>query len=145
MSAEADRVFNLWGHIRPSEHLDGVWVAHCLDVDVVTQGHSPDHAFRMLLEAVAMVIEDDLNRNFEPLTRRAPEELWTRVWEIANDVNAQRLPLTEGLSAPDAARYEIVFQFVMPFRRVRVEENAPPARPELAIARTVQRDSHPTC
>lgn len=35
------------------------WVAHCLTLDVVTQGDSVAHAFDMLQEAVQIVVDDD--------------------------------------------------------------------------------------
>jgi predicted RNase H-like HicB family nuclease len=47
------------------------WVALCLELDVVTQGDSEEHARAMLEEAVAVHIEevaaDDLDLLFQPI------------------------------------------------------------------------------
>jgi hypothetical protein len=80
----ANRQFNLWALVQPAEDMPGQWVAHCLDLDVVTYGTSPKHAFEMVCDAAKIVLLDDLNRNHEPLLRRAPDELWRPLWEIAN-------------------------------------------------------------
>ena len=62
--------------VNPSE-IPGQWVAHCLNLDVVTQGDSVQHAFAMAEEAVRLVIEDDLSHGLDPLERpKAPEDKW---------------------------------------------------------------------
>ena len=56
----------------------GEWVSHCLDFDVVTQGTSVIHAFKMLHEACGLVVESDLRRELDPRLRAAPEDDWNR-------------------------------------------------------------------
>ena len=70
------RQYNFWVVFHPSPDLAGIWVAHCLDVDVVTQGAGIMHAYSMVMEAVYMVLVDDLNRGADPLRRRAPQKYW---------------------------------------------------------------------
>ena len=63
--------------IRPAPDVPGQWVAHCLNWDVVTQGSSPEHAARMVGEAVLLTIDSDLEDGFDPGKRPvAPPELW---------------------------------------------------------------------
>lgn len=75
--------------VNPSE-IAGQWVAHCLNLDVVTQGDSVQHAFAMVEEAVRLVIEDDLAQGLDPLERpQAPEDRW----QVANSVLKSGHPL----------------------------------------------------
>lgn len=68
---------NLWVLVTRSKELPDQWVAHCLDLDVVTQGNSIEHAFEMSVEAVQMLIDDDIEHGLNPFTRSpAPEEEW---------------------------------------------------------------------
>jgi hypothetical protein len=76
------RVLNLWVVVRPAEDLPDQWVAHCLDLDVVTQGTSFQHAMKMVFEACSMVVADDIVAGRDPSYRRAPENFWTELYEI---------------------------------------------------------------
>jgi predicted RNase H-like HicB family nuclease len=63
--------------VTPSEQVAGQWVAHCLNLDILTQGNSIEHAFEMAQEAILMAIEDDIAENQDPLGRQpAPKECW---------------------------------------------------------------------
>lgn len=48
-----------WVIFEPLAGIPGKWSAHCLDTDVVSQGTSLSHAFRMIVEAVEMILEED--------------------------------------------------------------------------------------
>ena len=76
------KVYDLWVMIEPAHDVPGQWVAHCLSLDVVTQGNSAKHAFQMVVEAVTMTLADDLCHDVDPLARRAPEEFWTELDEL---------------------------------------------------------------
>jgi hypothetical protein len=69
---------NLAVLVTPAEDLRGVWVAHCLNLDLVTQGNSIPHAIEMVREAILEVVRDDLARGLDPLGGRtaAPPEAW---------------------------------------------------------------------
>src|SRR5947209_3310903 len=69
----------VWIVVERAADLPDAWVAHCLDFDVVSQGNSPQHAIEMLREAVEMVVMDDLKRNADPRSRRAPEAYWVQL------------------------------------------------------------------
>lgn len=70
------RVHHLWVLFRPSTDVAGDWVAHCLDLDVVTQGRSLRHAVEMVLEAVVLTVEADVAAKLDPFRRgaRTPQE-----------------------------------------------------------------------
>lgn len=70
--------WNTWSLFRKSEDLPGVWVGHCLGLDVVSQGDSLEDAVQNLLEAIRLVVVDDCSRGVDPRQRpTAPEEDWT--------------------------------------------------------------------
>ena len=63
----------------PSGDIPGVWVGHCLEVDVVSQGTEetgPEGAFQSTLEATAITIELDRREGRDPFERQAPDEEW---------------------------------------------------------------------
>lgn len=54
-----------------------VWVGHCLDLDLISQGETAQQAEALLKEAMQMFIsEGELFTAEELQTRRAPEEYW---------------------------------------------------------------------
>ena len=81
------KTYNLWLTVRRAPDLPGQWLAHCLDLDVMTQGNSLAHAIEMAREAVRMVIEDDLDAGRDPLDRRAPEEDWTELYAVLDHLH----------------------------------------------------------
>lgn len=72
----------LWVQVQRAEDLPGVWLAHCLDLDVMSQGDSIPHAIEMIAEAVNMTLEHDLSTGRDPLDRRAPREFWDAFWAL---------------------------------------------------------------
>jgi predicted RNase H-like HicB family nuclease len=78
------RRYTLWVTVRRADDVPGEWVSHVLDLDVVTQGQSVQHALHMAREAAEMVILHDLNDSKDPLARgeTAPEECWSLLWRI---------------------------------------------------------------
>lgn len=75
---------NLWVLVTREEGLPG-WGAHVLDLDVVTQGDTLDHAVAMAEEAAAMTLADDLARGLDPLRRRAPPADWEALHQIQRE------------------------------------------------------------
>lgn len=68
---------DLWVLIRPSKDVSGQWVAHCLNLDLISQGSSPEHARDMIREAAASTLAYDLKAGRNPLEHRsASQELW---------------------------------------------------------------------
>ena len=79
------RRYNLWFLVRRAVDLPGQWTAHCLELDVVTQGESVEHAIRMLAEASVMTLADDLEHGRDPFDRRAPDEYWAELYRIVRE------------------------------------------------------------
>ena len=98
----AARVFNLWVLVKPSSDVQGEWVAHCLELDVVTQGRSIQHAFQMAAEAATMVVVDDLDAKCDPLDRRAPDQCWTDLWKLLK--SGKPVTLSEIEASPGRVR-----------------------------------------
>jgi predicted RNase H-like HicB family nuclease len=71
--------------IQRAADVPGQWVAHCLNVDVMSQGDSPLDARDSLLEAFQIVFEHEIDCGRNPLDRKAaPQEyfdLWNRVMQ----------------------------------------------------------------
>jgi predicted RNase H-like HicB family nuclease len=75
-------VFTSWVMVEPAEDIPGVWVGHCLDFDVISQGDSLQNAIDSVTEAVAMTVIDDVQNGLDPGERRAPSEFWERLAQI---------------------------------------------------------------
>jgi predicted RNase H-like HicB family nuclease len=74
--------YTAWVVLSPAGDVAGAWIAHALEFDVVTQGDSAEHAYRMAAEAVEMVLADDLSRGADPFARRASAEFWQPLLEL---------------------------------------------------------------
>jgi predicted RNase H-like HicB family nuclease len=85
------RVYTCWMLIEPAEDLDGLWVSHCLNFDVISQGDTPQEALASLREAVAMTVVDDLENGADPAERSAPTELWERLERVLRHGQAVKL------------------------------------------------------
>lgn len=98
--------------IYPSRQVSGQWVAHCLELDLVTQGNSEKHALEMMAEAVELVAEENVRNGLPPLVfRSAPVADWnllrsaepmniTRIlslrWEPSDEVTINPLVASAG-------------------------------------------------
>jgi len=75
-----DREETVWVIFEASKELPGVWTAHCLTFDIVTQGDSLERARAMVIEAIVMTVNDDLEEGRDPFDRKTvPEDEWDRV------------------------------------------------------------------
>lgn len=83
METMADkRVFSCWIVIEPAQDVKGLWVSHCLNFDVISQGEDPQSALEGLKEAIAMTVLDDLIAGLEPRERAAPLEDWQKLERV---------------------------------------------------------------
>jgi hypothetical protein len=56
---------------------DGVWIAHCLELDIVAEGKSADDAIRSLVSLCDLQINTALEEgDLESVFRAAPPEYW---------------------------------------------------------------------
>lgn len=87
MSARKSKVAAMLKHqlhavIFRADDLPGQWVAHCLELDIVTQGNSAKHAVEMLDDALRAVAQENMSHGREPFEfRSAPTEDWQRYRE----------------------------------------------------------------
>lgn len=117
------RNFNFWVIAKPAEDVPGEWVAHCLEVDVVSQGSSLNHAFEMVAEAVAMVVTEDIATGKQPTDRRAPEEFWGELWDVVHSGK----PLPKG-GVPDEDVTCAAAQMVISVVEIHAPQNTPVRR-----------------
>jgi len=78
-------------------------------MDVVSYGNDVEHALKMIAEAAAMVIADDLNRGAKPTLRSALKEDWNRLRTLI----AHGTPVTpaEFRKSKDPLATNLVLQF----------------------------------
>lgn len=78
--------FTLRVVLYPAPDIEGQWIAHGLETDVVTQGDSPEHALAMMADALqALASHQALRRRPTLQLRPAPTEIW--------DLAADAVPL----------------------------------------------------
>ena len=106
------RTHNFWFVIRKADDVLGEWTAHCLELDVVTQGRSIDHAVEMLFEACMMVLAEDIENRRDWSERRAPEEHWIELWTMLEDAERIDRDKLAELTADDSVSI-VVGQFVI--------------------------------
>ncbi len=112
------KTYNIALLCRPSKDVPGQWIAHCLDIDLVTQGKSASDAVKMAQEAVVMLVQHELEQGRDPLDRRAPDE----DWKVFQRVLEKGTPVASLAELPHTA---VLAGFLM----VRIEHQRPaPAR-----------------
>jgi hypothetical protein len=79
------REYNFWFVLQRAEDVPGEWTAHCLELDVVSQGTSLRHALAMLNEACFITVCDDIFAGRDPLDRRAPARYWDELYKIVGE------------------------------------------------------------
>lgn len=88
-----------WVIAYPAPDLPGQWLSQCLDFDVMSQGNSPTHAIAMILEAVEIVLANEITQGRNPFTfRPARPADWLKLWSLVqsgtlgSDQELERLP-----------------------------------------------------
>lgn len=123
---------DLWLLIKPAPDVPNQWVAHCLDLDIVTQGNSMEHAFEMLREAVGMTVCDDLEAGRDPRRRKkAPQVCWDEWDRILK--HGHRVPFKEFIRTKNIVAV-IPVHFVAKRRGLKIEK-----RPEAWMADALNR------
>ncbi len=115
---EEVRNLNLWVLIERDPDIEGRWVAHCVDLDIVSWGDSPAAARQAIEEAVTLAILDDLHAGLDPLERGpAPENVRKRLEEL------RKVGKPVDISQPDVAEREHVSRFatLLQLRFVRAD------------------------
>ena len=69
--------------IQAAPDVEGQWLAHCLNWDLLTQGDSPKPIMEMVVEAIIIAIEDDRAAGLDPADRpSAKREYWDRFLSV---------------------------------------------------------------
>lgn len=117
---------NLWLWVKAAPDVPGQWVAHCLDLDLVTQGDSPEHALRMLQDAVALTVFDDLRSGHDPAARpKAPKEDWDEMFDMLK--HGQKVPF--GHIPEKVVALAVCARFFMHHRVLRGDDLSMEKRP----------------
>ena len=114
--------FRLWISVTRAPDVRGAWLAHCLDLDVMTQSDSLEHAFEQVREAVSLVLVDDLRSGRDPLATRAtaPPAAWAELWRVID--LAEKRPPGEPIPAHQERVQVLVAQCVVHVRRVPLHQ-----------------------
>lgn len=85
----------VWVYFERDPELGGIWVAHVLEFDLVTQGDSLSDALDMALDAAITFLAEVIKRpetlSEELSSRRAPQADWDKLWALFQRAPAQRL------------------------------------------------------
>ena len=78
-----------WAYFERDASIGGAWVAHVLELDLVTQGQSLSDAMEMARDAALEIVLDDMQngRNFRD--RRAEPKYFDKLWELLSSKPAQ--------------------------------------------------------
>ena len=95
--------FPLRALIYPSGDIKNVWIAHALDLDLVTQGASPQDAERMLEAATDELVMFRITNGLAPIELRpAPEEVWRLADEASGEsLSREPVPVWIGVAKAD--------------------------------------------
>jgi len=68
--------FPVWILLKKAE-VEGQWIGHCLELDVVSQGDGAKHAYEMAVEAAKLAMQWDLEEDLDPRQRpQAPADCY---------------------------------------------------------------------
>ena len=63
--------------VYPAPDIHGQWIAHCLELDLIAQGDSNEHARDVLDDQFRVLLEYNLEHGLVPIqVRPAPPEVW---------------------------------------------------------------------
>ena len=95
-----------------------VWVAQCLDFDIVAAGRTVREAIDSVRDCVGVALCDDLNNGMDPYGRnKAPADQWDRLWRVVN--NGEPVKISE---LSEATRLLLASQIVVGIVEVREDD-----------------------
>ena len=90
--------YPVWILIKRSAEIEGQWVSHCLELDVVSQGDSAEDAYKMGVEASQLAMKWDIQEGLDPRGRpQAPAECFDDLHYLIEQGN--RFEVDEALSS----------------------------------------------
>lgn len=132
------RTFQCVAIVTPGESVPGSWIAHCLDYDVAAQADDPDVAVRLVAEATAIAIADDLSEGLDPDGRKAPPEEWRKLEAALSGTEISKEEAMRAPVANDGRVAVMVASFVLVAHR---REMMTPATIFQPISRAVDRSA----
>jgi predicted RNase H-like HicB family nuclease len=104
--------------VESAPDVQGKWVAHCLDFNTLAQADDPETAMRLVMEAAVEIVEDDLRDGVDPKERRATEDDWSILEEVATRGQTfaslqDCLRSVENRRPSDGEHWVIVAEFLM--------------------------------
>jgi predicted RNase H-like HicB family nuclease len=93
----------------PAPDLEGQWIAHGLETDVVTQGDSAEHALAMMADALqTLTTYQAVRRRPTVRLRPAPKEIWDLAAEaVPLDLTAHVGRRSRGTPGPTAGPWSL--------------------------------------
>ncbi len=90
--------------------LEGQWIAHCLETDIITQGNSAPEALEMIAEAIEVIAIQNVSKGRPPIIfSNAPPEVFdmykqamdlaTRILRIPADTVSNQITLSPHIVA----------------------------------------------
>lgn len=138
MGRREERVYDAWVVVRRAEEVPGEWVAHCLDFDLVTQGVSLTEATDAAIEAIGMVLVDDIDADLDPYARRAPQRFWTDLYETISESRPMGKLDVGALNQDEVGT--LVFR--TSFTCVRECDDGAAAKPKVSVPLAFERMAH---
>lgn len=109
---------------------EDVWVAHCLEGDIISVGDTFDEAVNDLPEAIVIAVTDALEAGVTPLPRNAPKELFDLYAQITSTGDPKkREDVTPDKRCVFATQVHLVF-IAVPARRPVPQPRPNVPRPE---------------
>jgi predicted RNase H-like HicB family nuclease len=72
---------------------DRWWLAHCLELDIVAEGDTPESALESCLELCDLQIRTAMEENdLQSIFRPAPPKLWDMYWRTTTSLPSAQLP-----------------------------------------------------
>lgn len=66
--------------VYPESDVSGQWLIHCLELDLMTVGNSPNNALDMLIDGIQTIADSNLQHGLPPLMfRGASVKNWNRI------------------------------------------------------------------
>ena len=109
--------------VYPAPDIEGQWIAHCLELDMIAQGDSNEDARAVLDDQFRVLLEYNLEHGLVPIqVRPAPPEIWEAAGLRQPESLEVRAVFRTTMSAP--AESPMVFEGVPSFEAI-VRDRAP--------------------
>lgn len=83
-------------HLDVLVYKEDIWIAHCLQLDLVTTADSDDKAIADMRDVIKAHIEFAAqNDNWEHLFKPAPPEVWAQIFELQRKGARPKVEITE--------------------------------------------------